>query len=83
MDNVELYRRVEWVTKSWNPSHLEVRIEDRDILHLLVVSEQFVGIPFTKRFAQLSQLFEDRGADIAKEFTLIFEAWTTAEFAKI
>lgn len=83
MGNVELRRVIEQVTKVLTPSRLEVRVEDGDVLHVLVVSEQFAGMPISKRFERLSRLFEAGAAPVGDEFTLIFQAWTKAELAEI
>ncbi len=83
MGHGELRRSVEQVTKSLAPSRIEIQIEDKDVLHIFVVSEQFEGMPLSRRFEQLSDLFESEGTPIAEEFTLIFQAWTKAELAEI
>lgn len=71
------------MTKELTPSRLDIRVEGEDVLHILVVSEQFSGVSISKRFEKLSQLFEAQGSAIAEEFTLIFQAWTKAELAEI
>ncbi len=83
MGDVKLRRIIEQVIKELTPSRLEVRKEEEDVLHILVVSEQFAGTPIAKRFETLSLLFETRGSAIAEEFTLVFQAWTKAESAEI
>lgn len=79
MGNDKLRRILEQVTNSLTPSRLEFEVEDGDVLNLLVVSEQFSGMPISKRFEKLSALFEKHGTEILQEFTLIFQAWTQAE----
>lgn len=83
MANVELRRVVEQVTIDLTPSRLDLQVENDDVLHILVVSEQFAGVPIAKRFERLSELFEAQNSSVAEKFTLIFQAWTKAELAEI
>jgi hypothetical protein len=83
MGDVELRRIIGQVTKELAPSRIEARVEDEDILHIFVVSEQFSGFPISRRFERLSQLFETQGVAVAEKFTLVFQAWTKAELASI
>jgi hypothetical protein len=71
------------VTNYLTPTRIEVRLEGKDVVHVVVVSEQFAGIPISKRFDLLSDLFVKNAPALLKDFTPVFQAWTTAEMGEI
>lgn len=79
MDRKELSLKVNQVLKDLTPSHVQILSVDDQVFTLLVVSEKFAGIPLSKRFELLAELFEEKGEEVAQRYSLVFQAWTKAE----
>ena len=79
MDSKELRRRLVEVTKTLTPESVEITSVESEVLGVRVVSDSFQGIPLVRRFKQLAELCAEQAPEISTNYSLIFEALTSAE----
>lgn len=54
-----------------------------EIITIRFISDSFGGLPSLERFNMLGQLFEAHAKALVETYTLIFEAFTPAEFRNL
>ena len=79
MDSKNICRRLVEVTKTLTPSSVELTSIEDDVLTVRIVADSFQGIPLVRRFKQLAELCAEQAPEISQNYSLIFEALTSAE----
>jgi hypothetical protein len=70
---------IDQVTKKLTGASVVVVSLEDEILCLRIVSDTFQDVPRVRRFKLLADLFETHAPEVARSYSLAFEAWTTAE----
>lgn len=76
----ELYLSIEKTLEDLMPSYIQFNVKNKDILQIIVISEQFTNIPFIKRCEILSNLFELKANALTLNYTLLFFPYTSYEY---